>query len=430
VSVTELTNDTARRLFLQRHALLEPPAGPAKGAALADLIERLGFVQVDSVNTLARAHDLILWSRRPTYRPASLRWINDRARATFEHWTHDASIIPMAFHQHWRLRFARDRDRLHGRWKDWHGDRFHGELDRVLAHVSDNGPVSSGDFAGERAEKSTGWWDWHPSKTALEYLWRSGDLAVTRREGFRKLYDLSERVVPPEVLNARTPDVAETVDWACSAALDRLGFATSGELAAFWDLVTPSEAKDWVVEARASGRVIDVAVACVDGSLRRSVAWPGTVEEAAGAGGPRAADARPQPLRPGTERPQAGGAPFRLPLPHRDLRAGGAAALRLLRLPGAGGDAAGGPDRHGRRDRADLPDGARLLARGGCAHGIGPQPEVVRRDRTRRAAGRLRGRGVRTRLAQGFSLGFRVVLHRWTGGTPVAFRGGYPRIGM
>jgi hypothetical protein len=70
-------------------------------------------VQVDSVNTLARAHDLILWSRRPTYRPAALRWLNDRARATFEHWTHDASIIPMAFHPHWRLRFARDRDRLH-----------------------------------------------------------------------------------------------------------------------------------------------------------------------------------------------------------------------------------------------------------------------------------------------------------------------------
>jgi uncharacterized protein YcaQ len=69
VSVPELTNDAARRLFLQRHALLEAPAGPAKGAALAALIERLGFVQVDSVNTLARAHDLILWSRRPTYRP-------------------------------------------------------------------------------------------------------------------------------------------------------------------------------------------------------------------------------------------------------------------------------------------------------------------------------------------------------------------------
>jgi uncharacterized protein YcaQ len=289
VRAETLPNTLARRLFLERHALLEPPAGPAKGAALAGLIDRLGFVQVDSVNTLARAHDLILWSRRPSYRPASLRWVNDRARATFEHWTHDASIVPMGFYPHWRLRFRRDRDRLHGRWKDWHGDRFHGELDRILAHVAEHGPVSSAEFSGERAEKSTGWWDWHPSKTALEYLWRSGDLVVTRREGFRKLYDLSERVVPPEVLNARHPDLAETVDWACTAALDRLGFATSGELAAFFDLIRPAEAKEWVADARASGRVIDVDVGCADGSTRRSVAWPGVVEaaEALSEPGPR-----------------------------------------------------------------------------------------------------------------------------------------------
>ena len=73
MSRSVLPNTLARKLFLDRHTLLEPPAGSAKGAALEALIDRLGFVQVDSVNTLARAHDLILWSRRPSYRPASLR---------------------------------------------------------------------------------------------------------------------------------------------------------------------------------------------------------------------------------------------------------------------------------------------------------------------------------------------------------------------
>jgi uncharacterized protein YcaQ len=241
-----LANRDARRLFLDRHALLEPPEGPAAGTALAELVHRLGFVQVDSVNTLARAHDLILWSRRPTYRPASLRWLNDRARETFEHWTHDASIVPMAFYPHWHLRFARDRARLARRWTSWHGPAFHGELDRVLAHVDAAGPVASADLAGERPSKSTGWWDWHPSKAALEYLWRTGNLAVTRRAGFRKIYDLPQRVVPPQILNARRPETRETIDWACSAALDRLGFATPGEIAAFWALVTPAEAKAWV----------------------------------------------------------------------------------------------------------------------------------------------------------------------------------------
>ena len=268
-----LSNERARRLFLHRHALIEPPTGPSKGAALADLIHRLGFVQVDSVNTFARAHDLILWSRRQSYRPESLRWINDRGRATFEHWTHDASKIPMDFYSMWRMRFERDRARLHGRWKDWHGGSFHSEIDKVLAHVADNGPCCTTDLAEDEAEKSTGWWDWRPSKVALEYLWRAGDLAVTKRQGFRKFYDLSERVIPAEHLNARVPD-AEIIDWACAAALDRLGFATSGELAAFFDLVRPQDAKDWVARALVEGRVVEVDVECVDGRLRRSVAWP------------------------------------------------------------------------------------------------------------------------------------------------------------
>lgn len=269
-----LSNRHARRLFLDRHALLAAPGGGATGQSLCDLVTQLGFVQVDSVNTLARAHDLILWSRRPAYRPHSLRWINDRARATFEHWTHDASIVPVAFFPHWRHRFETDAARLGKRWQASHGAEFHGELDRVLAHVEREGPVGSADFASERAAPSTGWWDWHPSKTALEYLWRTGALSVTRRDGFRKIYDLTERVIPDEIRETPRPDLAESVDWACAAALDRLGFATSGELAAFWKLISPADAKTWVAEGVATGTLCEVEVETVDGSLRRSVMRP------------------------------------------------------------------------------------------------------------------------------------------------------------
>jgi hypothetical protein len=271
--VPVIDNAAARALFLARHGLADAPSGPATGVALLDAVTALGFVQVDSVNTVARAHDMILWSRRQAYRPESLRWLNDRARGVFEHWTHDAAMIPVAFFPHWRLRFARDADRLRHRWKDWHGGAFHGEIDTVLRHVTDHGAVCSADMAGERALKSTGWWDWHPSKTALEYLWRSGELAVTRRAGFRKHYDLTERVIPPEALNARV-SYAETVDWACSAALDRLGFATSGELAAFWALIRPDEAKVWVARALQTGRLAEADVTGHDGTLRRVVIWP------------------------------------------------------------------------------------------------------------------------------------------------------------
>ena len=80
-----LKNEPARRLFLDRHALIEPPSGPAKGEDLLALVRRLGFVQVDSVNTVERAHHMILWSRRQGYKPQNLSRLLERDLALFEH---------------------------------------------------------------------------------------------------------------------------------------------------------------------------------------------------------------------------------------------------------------------------------------------------------------------------------------------------------
>ena len=268
----------ARRIFLAKHGLVARPSGAGKGDDLAGLIAELGFVQLDSVNTFARAHDLILWSRRQQYRPKALQHLLHRDRQVFEHWTHDAATIPMTSFAHWRLRFARDEARLASRWQEWRRDDFHAKIDDVLRHISDNGCCTSGDVGTDESRGSGGWWDWHPSKTALEYLWRSGQVSVLRRDGFTKVYDLTERVIPAEHLNRRHhPD--ETIDWCCSGALDRLGFATSGELAAFWDHVTPAEAKTWCQQALADGRVVEVDITCHDGKLRRSFAWPDLLDQ-------------------------------------------------------------------------------------------------------------------------------------------------------
>ena len=264
-----LTNADARRLFLDRHLLLRPQLGPAKGADLAGVLTDLGFVQVDSVNTLARAHDLILWSRRGRYRPHALDDLVARHRAAFEHWTHDAAVVPMQFYPMWCLKFARDEARMRQRWPVWRGEGWDREIDTVLQRIADHGPASVMDVGIGEARGGAGWWDWHPSKTALEYLWRSGQLAISHRTGFRKVYDLSERVIPAKYRDIRL-DAREVVDWALSAALDRLGFATSGELAAFFEIVTRDEARQWCAEALAAGRIVDVDVEMADGSLRRS----------------------------------------------------------------------------------------------------------------------------------------------------------------
>ncbi|MDP5219573.1 crosslink repair DNA glycosylase YcaQ family protein [Ruegeria sp. 2205SS24-7] len=290
MAVRRLDNRTARHVFLDRHGLADTPAGPGKGADLSALIQRLGFVQVDSINTVARAHDMILYARRPAYRPAHLKRLYERDRQLFEHWTHDAAVIPMDFYPQWHLKFRRDAEALKSRWQAARREGYEQQFQEVLSHIRDHGPACSSDVGKDERKGSGGWWDWHPSKTALEYLWRSGVLTVIGRDGFRKRYDLTERVIEAHLCpGAMECDEAATVDWLCNAALDRLGFATSGELAAFWDIATPAEAKAWCARAEQAGDIETVEIECADGALRRVFARPGT--------GVAAGDALPGRLR-------------------------------------------------------------------------------------------------------------------------------------
>jgi len=275
-------NRDARRIFLHRHLLSDAPQGPASGNDLLQLIQGLGFVQLDSINTVARAHDLILFSRRQRYRPQALKSLYERDGALFEHWTHDAAVIPMGYYPHWELRRQRDAQMLRQRYKNWHQHDFEGRFQTVLDQIRAQGPVSSSDVGQDEPRSNGGWWDWHPSKTALEYLWRAGALCVVGRDGFQKRYDLTERVIDAALCDpSQAPDEAQTIDWCCNGALDRLGFATPGELAAFWAHISPAEAKAWVQREQAVGRVEQVQIAGADGTVHRSFARPGLASDPA-----------------------------------------------------------------------------------------------------------------------------------------------------
>ena len=284
MSDARIGNAPARRALIALNGLSGTAGVPLRGGALRETVHALGYVQLDSISVVERAHHHILHTRGAGYRQASLRWLIERERALFEHWTHDAAVIPTAFFPYWRHRFAREKARLHGKFQKNFGDRFAGELDTILTRIEREGPMRARDFeAGER--RSTGWWDWHPSKTALEYLWHTGELSITRREGFQKVYDLTERVVPAAHL-ARRVDHEEFVDWACREALTRLGFATRGEIAAFFDLLSPTEVEGWIAANR--GALASVAV------------------EGAAGGRPRAAYALPAMLDALADAPPAG----------------------------------------------------------------------------------------------------------------------------
>ena len=259
-----LDNETARRFFLDRHAL-SAPAACAAPDDLSSLIRSLGFVQLDSVNTVERAHHMILFSRAPKYEREWLDELHRERRDIFEHWTHDASLLPMEFYPHWHHRFKKAKERLkHPNWQQRIGDDPEKTIRKVRARIRKEGEVSTRHFDDKGAG---GWWGWGPSKTALEYLWRAGELAIARRDGFEKVYDLAERVIPDELRKAR-PTRRQTVDWACEMALARLGFATPTELAKFLDLIEIAEAKDWAKRAAKRGDIEEVAITGADGSHR------------------------------------------------------------------------------------------------------------------------------------------------------------------
>lgn len=261
----------ARRLLLRGAGLLAHPDRSATPARVAATIEALGFVQVDTISVVERAHDLILRTRLSGYEPAQLKTVLERRRSAFEHWTHDASIVPTRALAQWKARFRRYRKRGPGAsawWREQMGSEPGPLLAAVRQRIEREGPLRSRDFdqpVAPGAPARGGWWNWKPAKAALEFLWREGSLTVTRRDGFEKVYDLMERVFP-QVGELPEPDAEAHTHWACSEALDRLGLASAAELAGFFGAVELSAARSWCQRALADGRALPVLIESADGS--------------------------------------------------------------------------------------------------------------------------------------------------------------------
>ena len=277
----ELTNSDARRLFLFLHGLSGSRKDNHNKEALPGIIKRIGFVQIDSIKTTERAHHHILFSRCNSYDHAWLDYHLEEKRSLFENWTHDASIIPMEFFPYWGHRFLRARDKLVGSrwWKNRMGDDPDEICRRVLHHIEQNGAAKSRDLRWNRddefldkSKKSSSWWGWNPSKAALVFLWRTGKLAVAKREGFQKVYDLTERVIPDMYRTLKYTE-QEYIDWNCTTAIENIGFGSHSEIANYWEGVTPKEAKTWC-EKSLNNYIMEIQVEAKSGEKVLSWAHP------------------------------------------------------------------------------------------------------------------------------------------------------------
>ncbi|MEL6968185.1 MAG: crosslink repair DNA glycosylase YcaQ family protein [Pseudomonadota bacterium] len=239
-----LSNATARRLVLHLQGLTRPPGVRFGPGELLAMIEQLGFVQVDSIQWVERAHHMILAARSQSYRPRDLQRLAETDRSLFEHWTHDASFIPTIFYPYWKHRFERQKAKNRAKFSSWQGPGYLDQCTALLDRISTGGSLRSRDLDRPKDVKLD-MWQWHDGKAALEYLWRTGALAIAGRSGFEKIYDLPTRVIPDAIRHQAVTEEA-FIDWACRSALDRLGFGTAADIARFWDLVSIVEAKAWI----------------------------------------------------------------------------------------------------------------------------------------------------------------------------------------
>ena len=260
-TVEIISNTQARRVLLNLQELGDLPQR-SSARAVQTVVQRLGYVQIDSINVLERAHHLILGARLAQYRHEHFTHALEKSRGLFEHWTHDASAIPTKWFAHWKHRFARYNQRVER--STWWREQFRGDaapiLRRTLARVRREGALRTRDFTAPTGHKSGGWWQWHPEKAALEHLWRSGRLAIARRERFEKVYDLVERVLPQAIEQPKSSEGAH-VEWACREAIDRLGIASAREIANFFSAITHAQANAWCARALTKGEMVQVIVA-------------------------------------------------------------------------------------------------------------------------------------------------------------------------
>ncbi len=212
-----LTIDEWLRLNLQRQGLLQP------AASAASVIRQLGYVQIDSINVVERAHHHVLHSRLPGYHPEQLQQaIADKE--VFEYWAHAAAYLPMSDYRY----------SLQRKQQLSQGDKHWFEPDEplmreVLARVRAEGPLKASDFEHPSDQRGS-WWDWKPAKKALEQLFMRGELMVVRRERFQKVYDLAERVLPPGI-DTRVPDDDEFGRYLVNRFLNANGFGSEAQFA-------------------------------------------------------------------------------------------------------------------------------------------------------------------------------------------------------
>jgi len=180
----------------------------------------------------------------------------------FEHFCHDACVLPIETLPYWKAQF-KAKAKMYERYKSRNNHLSNREQKKLIARIREEGPLCSKDFKTEKPKEKRAIWTKPAHKQTLDYLWLTGVLAVAKREKFTKYYDLAERSFPQHLVD-QSVQKDDRFEWLVTHAINRLGFATATELKHFWDTTSLDETKQWI--ARNDSKFKSVSVESWDGS--------------------------------------------------------------------------------------------------------------------------------------------------------------------
>jgi uncharacterized protein YcaQ len=261
-AMEKLSPKTTRRIALAAQGFGSTRPAAVNAGHLRRTVERLSLHQIDSVNVLVRAHYLPAFSRLGNYDRKLLdraAWGPKRRRTLFEFWAHEASLLPLDLHPLLRWRMA-EAERGEIGWKSLRAfaRERRKEADAVLRRIEAEGPLAASDFENGRGQG--GWWGWGEAKQSLEWLFWAGLITTaTRKPSFERVYDLPERVIPPEVRSLPMPAPADAKRALIERSARALGVAAATDLRDYFRL-DPQSAKIAIDELVEEKTLIPVAV--------------------------------------------------------------------------------------------------------------------------------------------------------------------------
>ncbi|MFP6808688.1 MAG: crosslink repair DNA glycosylase YcaQ family protein [Pseudomonadales bacterium] len=216
IEQTSISKRDARRIFLSRQGLLTNNSFGRGKNAVKKAIDKLSWLQIDTISVVERAHHHIIRSRVSNYDPEMLHQLQSGERHLFEYWSHAAAYLPIKDYRYYL-------PVMEGSARKRKPDKK--LAPEILKRIRNEGPLQSRDFEGPKQTGSAGWWNWKPAKRVLEQLFLCGELMITHRDGFQKVYDLRENVLPSHI-NTSTPTEIEWCEFIIDRMIGALGVAT------------------------------------------------------------------------------------------------------------------------------------------------------------------------------------------------------------